>query len=109
MLLRRMGAAGVAPSADTFNTLMGACLARGEPAAVPRLFRRLIGLGHAPDALSYTSLISALTRLGRPLDAVRAPCPPRCPFPILSRSHCARLKHAAAACVCSMPGVFAAR
>ncbi len=76
VLLRRMGAAGVAPSTDTFNTLMAACLARGEPAAVPRLFRRLLGLGHAPDALSYTSLIAALTRLGRPLDAVRPPLLP---------------------------------
>ena len=65
-----MGMAGVVPSTDTFNTLMGACLSRGDPGAVPRLFRRLISLGHTPDALSYTSLITSLTRLGRPEDAV---------------------------------------
>lgn len=69
--LRRMGEAGVVPSTDTFNTLMGACLARGDACAVPRLFRRLICLGHAPDALSYTALITSLTRLGRPHNAVR--------------------------------------
>ncbi len=68
--LRSMGMAGVVPSTDTFNTLMGACLSRGDPGAVPRMFRRLISLGHTPDALSYTSLITSLTRLGRPEDAV---------------------------------------
>ncbi|CAL8460726.1 g257 [Coccomyxa elongata] len=70
--LRSMGMAGVVPSTDTFNTLMSACLSKGDPGAVPRLFRRLISLGHTPDALSYTSLITSLTRLGRPEDAVLA-------------------------------------
>lgn len=69
--LRSMGMAGVVPSTDTFNTLMSACLSKGDPGAVPRLFRRLISLGHTPDTLSYTSLITSLTRLGRPEDAVR--------------------------------------
>jgi pentatricopeptide repeat protein len=71
--LRSMGMAGVVPSADTFNTLMSACLARGDAAAVLSLFRRMISLGHDPDALSYTSLIASLLRLGRPHDAVRSP------------------------------------
>lgn len=69
--LRSMGLAGVMPSTDTFNTLMSACLARGDAAAVPRLFRRLIYLGHDPDSLSYTTLIASLLRLSRPEDAVR--------------------------------------
>lgn len=73
--LRSMGMAGVVPSTDTFNTLMSACLSRGDPAAVLRLFRRLISLGHSPDALSYTALIASLTRLGRPEDAVSPPPP----------------------------------
>lgn len=68
--LRDMGMAGVVPSTDTFNTLMSACFSRGDPASVPYLFRRLISLGHSPDALSYTSLIAALTRIDRPKDAV---------------------------------------
>ncbi len=77
--LRSMGMAGVVPSTDTFNTLMSACLSREDPGAVPRLFRRLISLGHSPDALSYTSLITSLTRLGRPEDAVSPrPCPFQC-------------------------------
>ena len=62
---------GVAPTAVTFNTLMDACLARGAPAAVPRLFRALLGAGLAPDAVSYTTLVAAFARLGRPDDAVR--------------------------------------
>ena len=69
--LRDMGMAGVVPSTDTFNTLMSACFSRGDPASVPHLFRRLISLGHSPDALSYTSLMAALTRIDRPKDAVR--------------------------------------
>ena len=74
MTLREMGMAGVIPSTDTFNTLMSACFDRGDPSAIPHLFRRLISLGHSPDALSYTSLIAALTRIERPEDAV-SHCP----------------------------------
>ena len=74
MTLREMGMAGVIPSTDTFNTLMSACFDRGDPSAIPHLFRRLISLGHPPDALSYTSLIAALTRIERPEDAVSS-CP----------------------------------
>ena len=74
MTLREMGMAGVVPSTDTFNTLMSACFDRGDPSAIPHLFRRLISLGHSPDALSYTSLIAALTRIERPEDAVSC-CP----------------------------------
>ena len=70
LTVRDMGMAGVPPSTDTFNTLMSACVNRGDPASVPHLFRRLISLGHSPDALSYTSLIAALTRIERPRDAV---------------------------------------
>ena len=70
MTLREMGMAGVVPSTDTFNTLMSACSDRGDPSSIPHLFRRLISLGHSPDALSYTSLIAALTRIERPEDAV---------------------------------------
>ena len=71
-LLRDMRGAGVAPTAVTFNTLMDACLARGAPAAVPRMFRALLPARLAPDAASYTTLVAAFARLGRPDDAVRA-------------------------------------
>jgi hypothetical protein len=67
-----MRGAGVAPTAVTFNTLMDACLARGAPAAVPRMFRALLAARLAPDAASYTTLVAAFARLGRPDDAVRA-------------------------------------
>ena len=79
--LRDMGMAGVVPSTDTFNTLMSACFSRGDPASVPHLFRRLISLGHSPDALSYTSLIAALTRIDRPKDAVSPT-----PIPLIAMS-----------------------
>jgi len=70
--LASMGASGVRPGVDTYNTLMAGALARGAPSAVPRLFRAARAAGRAPDVLSWTTLIAALARLGRPDDAVAA-------------------------------------
>ena len=70
--LAAMGDAGVRPGIDTYNTLMGGALARGAPAAVPRLFRCALRAGATPDALSWTTLVAALGRLGRADDAVAA-------------------------------------
>lgn len=87
--LRLMGELGVRPEVDTYNTLMAACLSRGHAAAVPRLFRALLASSKgkesgrsssglpgqnvlAPDTLSWTTLIAALSRLGRADDAARA-------------------------------------
>jgi leucine-rich PPR motif-containing protein len=64
-LLRDMSAAGVAPTTDTFNTLMAAAVAAGEPRLALELGTRLRGAGLRPDALTYTTQIQAHGRLGQ--------------------------------------------
>ena len=66
-----MDQAGVPPREDTFNTIMEACLQRGDPVLVPPLFRQLQDLDLRPDSVSYTALITALSRLSHPTGAVR--------------------------------------
>lgn len=63
---------GVRPNVDTFNILMTARLRNGDCVAVPCLFKQLLQTGYCPDSISYTTLISALSRLGRFDDAVRS-------------------------------------
>jgi pentatricopeptide repeat protein len=69
-ILQRMGEEGVHPREDTFNTLMEGALAAENPDMVPNLFRQLLSLKLRPDSLSYTSLITALSRLSRSEAAV---------------------------------------
>eukprot|EP00887_Chlorella_sp_A99_P001891 scaffold18.g1891.t1 len=69
-LLGEMQAAGVAPSTDTFNTLMAAALEAGEPRLAVALHVRLARAGLRPDGCTYTVLIQAQARLGRPLQAL---------------------------------------
>ncbi|KAL3156917.1 hypothetical protein ABBQ38_001179 [Trebouxia sp. C0009 RCD-2024] len=71
-MLAEMGKEGVMPTVDTFNTLMDACIRRVNPAAVPRLFNQMEQSGYSPDAVSYTTLIRALSWLGRSNDALQA-------------------------------------
>ncbi|DBA92143.1 TPA: hypothetical protein ACH3X1_015865 [Trebouxia sp. C0004] len=71
-MLNEMGKAGVMPTVDTFNTLMDACIRRVDPPAVLRLFRRMVQSGYSPDAVSYTTLITALSWLGRSAEALEA-------------------------------------
>ena len=69
-----MAEEGLTPGVDTINTLMQAALQASMPAAVPGLFRQLLGGGLSPSALSYTALVTALIRMDRPADAVRPVC-----------------------------------
>lgn len=71
-VLKAMAEDGHAPGVDTVNTLMQAALKAGLPGAVPGLFRQLLQAGLSPSALSHLALITALTRLDRSADAVRA-------------------------------------
>ena len=74
-MLAAMAEQGIAPGVDTINTIMQAALQAGLPAAVPGLFRQLLKGGLSPSAVSYTALVTALTRLDRPADAVRPRSP----------------------------------
>ena len=69
-----MSEQGLAPDITTVNTLMQAVM-KEVPSAVPGLFRQLLKSGLTPSALSHTLLVVALTRLGRPKDAVRTSSP----------------------------------
>lgn len=73
-MLQRMGEEGVHPREDTFNTLMEGALTAANPEMVPNLFKQLLGLRLRPDSLSYTSLITALSRLSRSEAAVSQLC-----------------------------------
>ena len=68
-----MGEEGVHPREDTFNTLMEGALTADNPEMVPNLFKQLLGLRLRPDSLSYTALITALSRLSRYEAAVSHP------------------------------------
>lgn len=70
-VLQRMMKAGISLREDTFNTLMTAALENNDTQVVPNLFSQLLSLNLRPDSLSYTSLITALSRLSRPEAAVR--------------------------------------
>eukprot|EP01025_Chloroclados_australasicus_P023761 TRINITY_DN239_c2_g2_i1.p1 TRINITY_DN239_c2_g2~~TRINITY_DN239_c2_g2_i1.p1 ORF type:complete len:1156 (+),score=193.51 TRINITY_DN239_c2_g2_i1:471-3938(+) len=61
------GSAQVPPSAVTFNTMMSACVRRGEPHHVKELFNTMFGMNIQPTIQSYNTLIQAysLTRQWR--------------------------------------------
>lgn len=70
-VVQRMMQGGIRPREDTFNTLMTAALENNDAEVVPNLFNQLLSLNLKPDTLSYTALITALSRLNRPEAAVR--------------------------------------
>lgn len=61
-LLDGMQRRGVAPTTDTFNTLMAAAVAGGRPLLAVQLYSRMQGLGLRPDTLTYTTLLKAYSR-----------------------------------------------
>ncbi|EFN58087.1 hypothetical protein CHLNCDRAFT_34493 [Chlorella variabilis] len=71
-LLRDMQGQGVAPTADTFNTLMAAAVAAGQFQLALDLAGRLAAAGLRPDGLTYTTLIHAHGRLGQASAAAAA-------------------------------------
>ena len=71
-VLGEMQAAGVAPTVETFNTLMSAAVAAGEPQLALDMHARLRASGLRPDGLTYTTLIQAHGRLGHGGDAAAA-------------------------------------
>lgn len=52
-----MAAAGCGPDVASFNTLIGAAVASGDPGAALGLWRRMREAGVRPDTLTYTNLI----------------------------------------------------
>jgi pentatricopeptide repeat protein len=66
-----MQSQGVAPTADTFNTLMAAAVAAGQHQLALDLSARLLAAGLRP-ALTYTTLIAAHGRLGQVAAAAEA-------------------------------------
>ena len=69
-VVQRMIRAGIGLREDTFNTLMTAALENENTEVVPSMFNQLLSLKLKPDSLSYTALITALSRLSRPEAAV---------------------------------------
>lgn len=55
-------ARGVAPTTDTFNTLMAAAVAAGRPQLAVELHGRMDATGLRPDALTYTTLLQVCMR-----------------------------------------------
>lgn len=69
-VLQRMSSQGITLREDTFNTLMASALKTDDTQLVPNLFSQLLSLNLRPDSLSFTALITALSRLYKPEEAV---------------------------------------
>lgn len=68
----RHAGAGVAPSVDTFNTLMAAAVAAGECPLALDVYARLRRAGLRADGLTHTILIQAHGRMGQVAEAAAA-------------------------------------
>lgn len=64
-LLNRMRAAGCAPEADTYTTLIAAAVAAPDHGSAAGLFGQMVGDGFAPDAVALTCLMRVFVDSGQ--------------------------------------------
>ena len=64
-VLEEMRARGVSPTVVTYNTLIDACVSRGEPAeSMFKVLSALVRDGHRPDVVTYTTLLKHFGKRG---------------------------------------------